>query len=236
MDDSGSLHPAGAGALTGCGSHRPIQHSVTETVCRGGSKRFTAQGPGPPSDASPAGWPRVAGGPEGVPDGHLGSPSASTQPDPSRRCGQGPRVSLAVPRPGHFGRRSLEVVELGAMDERSERMARRFELPILAAALLVIPVIVLEQADVGEPFDTIASVFNWLIWLAFLAEAVAMLSVVPDRWRWIRENPLDVAIVVLTPPFLPQSLQALRIFRLLRPARVLVLVKASIAGPGSQTD
>jgi hypothetical protein len=68
------------------------------------------------------------------------------------------------------------------MDERSERMARRFELPILAAALLVIPVIVLEQADVGEPFDSIASVFNWLIWLAFLAEAVAMLSVVPGRF------------------------------------------------------
>jgi voltage-gated potassium channel len=111
------------------------------------------------------------------------------------------------------------------MDERSERMARRFEIPILLAALLVIPVIVLEQADVGEPYDTIASVLNWTIWLAFVAEALAMLAVVPDRWRWIRENPLDVAIVVLTPPFLPESLQALRVFRLLRLVRLLLLVR-----------
>jgi hypothetical protein len=53
-----------------------------------------------------------------------------------------------------------------------------------------------------------------------------MLTVVPDRWRWVRENPLDdVAIVVLTPPFLPQSLQALRVFRLLRLVRLLALVR-----------
>jgi uncharacterized protein YndB with AHSA1/START domain len=74
------------------------------------------------------------------------------------------------------------------MDERSERIARRFELPILLAALLVIPVIVLEQTDVGEPYDTIATVLNWAIWLAFATEVAVMLAVVPDRWRWVRET------------------------------------------------
>ena len=43
-----------------------------------------------------------------------------------------------------------------------------------------------------------------------------MLAVVPDRGRWLRDHPLEVAIVVLTPPFLPASLQAARAFRLLR--------------------
>ena len=43
-----------------------------------------------------------------------------------------------------------------------------------------------------------------------------MLRVVPDRGRWLREHPLDLAIVILTPPFLPPALQAARVFRLFR--------------------
>ena len=57
-----------------------------------------------------------------------------------------------------------------------------------------------------------------------------MVYVVPDRGRWLREHPLDLAIVVLTPPFLPASLQALRVFRLLR---LLRLVRAGHAGPAA---
>jgi voltage-gated potassium channel len=67
-------------------------------------------------------------------------------------------------------------------------------------------------------------VLNWVSWLAFLGELVVMLAVVPDRWRWLREHPLEVVIVVLTPPFLPPSLQAARVFRLLR---LLRLVRAA---------
>jgi voltage-gated potassium channel len=51
-----------------------------------------------------------------------------------------------------------------------------------------------------------------------------MLTVVEDRGRFLRMHPLDVAIVVLTPPFLPATLQAAWVFRLLR---VLRLVKAA---------
>jgi voltage-gated potassium channel len=111
------------------------------------------------------------------------------------------------------------------MNERSERIARRFEVPVLIAALLVIPVIAIEQASPGEPWRTLAAVTNWLIWLVFLAELLAMLAVVPDRWRWLRSHPLDVAIVVLTPPFMPSSLQAFRALRLLRLLRLLRAVR-----------
>lgn len=92
---------------------------------------------------------------------------------------------------------------------------------MLVAALLVIPAIVIEQSNVGEPWDTIAVVLNWATWLAFVAEVVIMLAVVPDRWGWLREHPLEVAIVLLTPPFVPASLQAARVFRLLRILRLL---------------
>ena len=48
-----------------------------------------------------------------------------------------------------------------------------------------------------------------------------MLRVVPDRGRWLRDHPLDLAIVILTPPFLPPALQAARVFRLLRLLRLV---------------
>jgi voltage-gated potassium channel len=94
------------------------------------------------------------------------------------------------------------------VDERSREVERRLELPLLAFALLTIPAIALDQPDVSEPWNAIGVALNWAIWLAFVAEVVIMLRVVPDRRRWLRDHPLDLAIVLLTPPFLPPSLQA----------------------------
>jgi voltage-gated potassium channel len=113
------------------------------------------------------------------------------------------------------------------VDERTERWARRFDWIVLVAAALVIPVVVIEQAEANDTLKTVAGIANWLIWLVFLAEVIFMLSVVPNRKRWLLDNPLDVAIVVLTPPFLPASLQALRVFRLLRLLRLLRVLKAA---------
>ena len=96
---------------------------------------------------------------------------------------------------------------------------------MLVAALLVIPAIAIETSDVGEPWDTIAVVINWGTWLAFLTEALLMLSAVDDRRGWLRDHPLEIAIVILTPPFLPPSLQAARAFRLLR---LLPLLRAGV--------
>lgn len=56
-------------------------------------------------------------------------------------------------------------------------------------------------------------------------ELVVMLAVVPDKWRWLRSHPLEVVIVLLTPPFLPSSLQALRALRVLRLLRLLRLAQ-----------
>lgn len=111
--------------------------------------------------------------------------------------------------------------------QRAERVQRRFDPPMLVAALLVIPVLAIEEGAPGEPWSTIAASLNWVIWLVFFAETVVMLSLVPDRWRWIRTHPLDVAIVVLTPPFMPAALQSLRVFRLLRLLRLLKAVQLS---------
>jgi voltage-gated potassium channel len=111
------------------------------------------------------------------------------------------------------------------MSTASERMAKRFQIPTLLAALLVIPVVVIEELNVAEPWRTAGVIANWTIWLVFLAEVVAMLRVVDNQWQWIRRHPLEIAIVVLTPPFLPASLQSARAFRLLRLLRLVVTVR-----------
>src|SRR5262249_28420221 len=92
-------------------------------------------------------------------------------------------------------------------------------------SLMVIPVIAIEQSTLGEPWDTIASVLNWATWLVFLAELVVMLIVVPNRRLWLRHHPLELPLVVLTPPILPPGLQALRALRALRLLRLERVVR-----------
>jgi len=68
---------------------------------------------------------------------------------------------------------------------------------------------------------------NWAIWIAFATELVVMLVVVPDRWRWLRTHPLEVFIVIVTPPFVPSGLAGARALRLLRLVRLLRLASLS---------
>jgi hypothetical protein len=84
------------------------------------------------------------------------------------------------------------------MTDRQRYVERIFEIPVVVAALLVIPVVVVEAtSSIGKPWTTIAAVVNWAIWSVFAAELVSYLVVVRDRWRWLREHPLEVIIVVL---------------------------------------
>jgi voltage-gated potassium channel len=110
------------------------------------------------------------------------------------------------------------------MDSRAsqlERWSERLRRPMAALALASLPVIVLDASHLGMPWDAVARAGNWLIWLAFTAELIVLLSLAPARGRWLAHHPLELGIVLLTPPFLPASLQAARIFRLLLVLRFL---------------
>ena len=111
--------------------------------------------------------------------------------------------------------------------ERAAAIGKRFEFPILAAAILVVPVIFIEQSHAGHHWKVVAAAANWVIWLAFALELGVMLIVTPNRRAWLRSHPLEVAVVLLAPPFFPASLQATRVFRLLRLARLLPLIQAA---------
>jgi voltage-gated potassium channel len=102
------------------------------------------------------------------------------------------------------------------MDARSRRWERRFDAPIFIAALLTIPLVILQPENLGAPWNTILIVFDWLTWGVFAVEVIVMVAIVPRRWRWIANHPVDVAVVVLTPPFLAVAVKSLRVLRILR--------------------
>ena len=113
------------------------------------------------------------------------------------------------------------------MDARSARVARVLEVPMLVASALTIPAVAINESHPGGALEAVAQALNWVIWVAFLVELIVMLAVVPDRRAWLRHHPLDLIIVVLTPPVLPPGLQGLRVLRLLRLIRLLRLAEVS---------
>jgi voltage-gated potassium channel len=106
---------------------------------------------------------------------------------------------------------------------REARVTRVLEPYMLAAALLTIPTIVIDEASAPHAWRHVALAIDWAVWLAFVFELVVLLAVTENRGRWLREHPLEVGVVLLTPPFVPlvmQSLRVARFFRLLRLLRV----------------
>jgi voltage-gated potassium channel len=97
----------------------------------------------------------------------------------------------------------------------------KLRIPLMIAALLVIPDLILEEQPLSSSWHTVAVVGDWAIWLAFLAELLAVLLLARDWREWMRSYPLALPMLVLTPPFAPAAIQALRVFRLLRLLRAV---------------
>lgn len=105
----------------------------------------------------------------------------------------------------------------------SGRISRRLEVPVLVAAALVIPVLVLEQEAHSPALRDVAQGGNWIIWTVFAAELAAVLWEAPKKLRALLHHPVDVLVVIATPPFMPAALQGARALRLLRLTRLLKL-------------
>jgi voltage-gated potassium channel len=113
------------------------------------------------------------------------------------------------------------------MNELSTSVQRTLEIPLMVAAALTVPMVAITESHPGGALEAIADILNWVTWLAFAFELVVMLAVVPDRRAWLRRNPIDLIIVVFTPPVLPPGLQGLRVLRLLRLLPLLRLTRFS---------
>jgi voltage-gated potassium channel len=94
---------------------------------------------------------------------------------------------------------------------------------VLVASLLTIPFLVLHSLH-HRP-TAVVDILNWAIWLIFAVRLCARLGVNPrGRWSWLHHHLLDLVIVVLTPPFLPASVQPLWDLRILLILDILPLL------------
>lgn len=120
------------------------------------------------------------------------------------------------------------------LDERGQRLRRFFEIPILIAALLVIPAILIEALATNPTVISIGEWLNWIIWVVFAAEFFTLLTVAVERRTFLRKSWLEVAIVTLTFPVIfivasnLQMVGAARLARLLRLTRFVAVM--SLAG------
>lgn len=118
-------------------------------------------------------------------------------------------------------------------DPRGARWEARLRRPVLAAAWLAIPTVLLYFSALDGALAVVAVTMAWAIWLVFVVEAVVMLAVVRDRRAWVRGHLFGLAIVLATFPLLTHILEGLLAARALsslqavRILQVLYLAKAA---------
>jgi voltage-gated potassium channel len=107
---------------------------------------------------------------------------------------------------------------LPSMTPEQRRRAQRWEMPAVVVAVLVIPYLVLNYFELGSTWGTVVDVLYVFIWSFFVVEALAVLRLAPDNREWLRNNVLDVVIIVLTAPFefLPPDFEVLQCLWVLR--------------------
>jgi voltage-gated potassium channel len=95
-------------------------------------------------------------------------------------------------------------------------MKRRIEVPVLVAALAVVPVIIIEEQSTSVTAMSVAFVLNWIIWGVFLFEYLVMMRLLDDRRAYSRKSSLNIVIIVFSFPALPALLASFRLLRLVR--------------------
>ena len=111
------------------------------------------------------------------------------------------------------------------LTERAAAARRRFEVPVLLAALAVVPVMFIEASATSETALTLAYWANWAIWLAFTVEYVTVMALTDRRWAYTKKAWLDVFVIIVSFPALPAVLASTRLLRLTRLTRVLRLLR-----------
>jgi voltage-gated potassium channel len=104
------------------------------------------------------------------------------------------------------------------------RLHTTFDILLTIFAVLVLPSVLLEAlAPADDPAWALAvDGLDWFIWVGFALSVLGALIVAPDRRHAMRSHALDIALVVVTPPVVPEAWQALRALRTLRLARLVL--------------
>jgi voltage-gated potassium channel len=96
---------------------------------------------------------------------------------------------------------------------------------IFFLALVLVPVLLLEETSTDPAVVGAATVANAVIWILFALDYAVDLWRAPDRGAHVRSHWFDLAIIVVSPPLLaPPEAQALRVLRAARLLRVFAVI------------
>lgn len=115
-------------------------------------------------------------------------------------------------------------------NELREQLEKAFSVPMVFIALAILPVLLVElgmrEQVLTRPWlQFLLHASTGIIWFAFAAEFIVMVSVADNKLRYCKEHWIDLAIILL--PFISflRSLRAVRALRLARMAKVQQLSK-----------
>jgi len=139
-----------------------------------------------------------------------------------------PPLRLGTPSTAWQGRLWLPVLDWQHPGKRlSLTLARFFGKPMIAIALLILPILLLEFV-----FKTLVAEHQWLqilihiatgfIWFAFAVEFILMVNATDRKLGYIKKNWIDLAIILLP---LISFLRSIRALRLAKLAKVQQLAK-----------
>jgi voltage-gated potassium channel len=102
-------------------------------------------------------------------------------------------------------------------DSRVERWERSAQLPLMAVSVLFVVAYAAPILDPGLEPDLVelCDLVVWLTWAVLALELVVRFVAAPDKWRFVRRHPLDIASCILP------VLRPLRLLRLLTLLNVL---------------
>lgn len=144
-----------------------------------------------------------------------------------------PPLRLAMPCQEMNGRLWLPQLGWRSPGKSLHRqLERTFSTPMLIIALLILPVLLIEfgfQSSVERhPWLRFGLHFcTGLIWFAFAFEFLVMINATPKRWKYARQNWIDLAIILLPLVSFLRSLRIVRAVKLAKFAKVQQLARIS---------
>jgi hypothetical protein len=113
-----------------------------------------------------------------------------------------------------------------------ERLEKLFSIPMILIALMILPVLLIEfgmreQVMTRPWLQFLLHASMGLVWFAFAAEFIVMVSVADRKLKYCKDHWLDLAIILL--PFIA-FLRSLRVIRATRLARLAKLQQLSRMG------
>ena len=104
-------------------------------------------------------------------------------------------------------------------NSRYLKVEKFYEIPVLIAVILLIPVIIIEYRD--SPLKEFANYLNWGIWVIFLLEYTHLFFLAENKKEYVKNHKLELFIVFASIPFVPQGFESSRFLRFARLPRLL---------------